>query len=272
MRSINQYEDAHYRTDTARCSRWRPDSPGHNHDLGSFQHEVMPFPSCIRMKHILSLSRSRTLYFGLLEFMWALAGGVGPILGGVLSELVSWRWIFWVNLPISGTAFVLLLLFLDVHNPRTKIVDGIKAIDWFGSLSILAFTLMLLLGLDFGGATFPWNSPTVLCLIIFGGLISVFFIFSEKRLARYPLIPLNLFHERSNVACLLVAFLHGFVSAAPPYALRQPIRADVQRPKLPQNTIYHYIFSLPKRLLHCIRACIFCPLPSHKRWQESSLA
>ena len=145
--------------------------------------------------------------------MWALAGGVGPILGGVLSELVSWRWIFWINLPISGTAFVLLLVFLDVHNPRTQVLEGVKAIDWFGSLSILGFTLMLLLGLDFGGATFPWSSPTVICLIVFGCVMSVFFVYSEKRLASYPLMPLALFHKRSNIAALLVTFLHGFVSA-----------------------------------------------------------
>jgi len=60
-----------------------------------------------------------------------------------------------MNLPISGSAFLLLLGFLDVHNPKTGLSDGIKAVDWFGSLSILAFTLMLLLGLEFGGATFP---------------------------------------------------------------------------------------------------------------------
>lgn len=85
----------------------------------------------------------------------AVAGGVGPVLGGVLTEKLSWEWCFWVNLPIAGTTFLLLLIFLDVHNPRTGVLVGLKAVDWFGSLSILAMTLMLLLGLEFGGATFP---------------------------------------------------------------------------------------------------------------------
>ena len=171
------------------------------------------------------MNRSRNLYFALLEFMWALAGGVGPILGGVLSELVSWRWVFWVNVPVSGAAFVVLLVFLDVHNPRTKVIEGIKAVDWFGSLSILAFTLMLLLGLDFGGGTFPWDSPTVICLIVFGCLMSIFFVFSEKRLAKYPLMPLSLFHQRSNIACVLVGVLHGFVSSAR-WIMRYYVRAN----------------------------------------------
>lgn len=155
--------------------------------------------------------RSRSLYLGLLEFMWCLAGGVGPVLGGAFTQYASWRWCFWINIPVSGITFILLVLFLDVHNPKTEILDGVKAIDWWGSFSILGLTLMLLLGLDFGGVVFPWNSPKVICLIVFGCLMSILFIFSEKRLARYPLMPLSLFRNRSNVASLVLCFVHGFV-------------------------------------------------------------
>jgi MFS family permease len=167
---------------------------------------------------IADASRHRSLYFGLLEVVWTVAGGVGPVLGGMLTERLSWRWAFWVNLPICGSTFILLLLFLDVHNPKTAVVDGLKAVDWFGSISILAVTLMILLGLEFGGATFPWKSPQVLCLVIIGALLSGVFIFSEKRLARYPLMPLDLFKNSSNIASLLVCFLHGMVS--PPAVLQ----------------------------------------------------
>ncbi|KAJ5914855.1 Efflux pump dotC [Penicillium tannophilum] len=130
--------------------------------------------------------RHRSLYLGLMEVMWALAGGIGPLLGGAFSEYVSWRWSFWINPPISGIAFILLFFYLDVHNPKTGMADGIKAIDWFGSLSVLGLTLMLLLGLDFGGETFAWSSPQVICLIVFGTLCSLLFVYSEKRLAKYP--------------------------------------------------------------------------------------
>ena len=109
---------------------------------------------------------------------------------------------------------ILILFFLDVHNPKTGLVEGFKAIDWAGSFSMLGLTLMVLLGLDFGGQTFPWNSPKVICLIVFGALLSLLFIFSEKRLAKYPLIPLEIFSARSNVACLLVVLIHGFVCIA----------------------------------------------------------
>ena len=153
--------------------------------------------------------RQRSLFLGLCEGIWAVAGALGPILGGVLTDLASWRWCWWINLPTCGVAFVLLLVFLDVHNPRTKFLTGVKAIDWAGSISILAFTLLLLLGLDFGGDTFPWSSPKVICLIVFGVLCLVLFVYSEKRLAAYPLIPLDLFKEKSNIASLGVCCFHG---------------------------------------------------------------
>ncbi|KAJ9136938.1 MFS drug transporter [Pleurostoma richardsiae] len=163
--------------------------------------------------------RRRPLYMGLLGVIWALAGSAGPLIGGALTQRVSWRWCFWINLPVCGMAFVLLLLLLDVYNPRTKLREGVMAIDWFGTLSILAVTLLLLLGLDFGGATFPWDSPKVICLVVFGTLMLGFFLFSQKRLAKYPLMPLSVFKNWSNNAAFLVAFAHSMVSIGVEYYL-----------------------------------------------------
>ncbi|OCL12975.1 MFS drug transporter [Glonium stellatum] len=163
--------------------------------------------------------RSRALYIGSMGAIWALAGSAGPLIGGAFTQLVNWRWCFWINLPACGTAFVFLLLFLDVHNPRTKLREGVMAVDWFGTFSILAVTLLILLGLDFGGATFPWDSPKVICLIVFGTLMIGFFLFSEQRLAKYPLIPLSIFKNWSNNATFLVAFAHSIVSIGIEYYL-----------------------------------------------------
>ncbi|KAG4433148.1 hypothetical protein IFR05_011361 [Cadophora sp. M221] len=163
--------------------------------------------------------RSRSLYIGLMELVWIVAGGIGPILGGAFTEKLTWRWAFWINLPISGAAFILLFFYLDVHNPRTPLIEGVKAIDWFGSLSIIGLVLMLLLGLEFGGSTVPWNSPKVICLILFGALMSVVFVYSEKKLARYPLMPMSLFTNKSNAASLLLTLWHGMVYIAAEYYL-----------------------------------------------------
>lgn len=124
--------------------------------------------------------------------------------------------IFWINLPVSGTAFLLLFFFLDVHNPRTPLVAGLKAIDWYGCTTMLGVMVMLLLGLDLGGTAYSWQSPTVICLISFSGLMAMLFIFAEKKLAKYPVLPLDIFNDRSNVASLAFGFFHDFVSLSCP--------------------------------------------------------
>ncbi|KAF2731535.1 MFS transporter-like protein [Polyplosphaeria fusca] len=161
--------------------------------------------------------RQRSLFMGLTEGIWALAGGIGPVLGGVFASLVSWRWCFYINLPISGAAFILVLLFLDIQHESTSFVDGVKAIDWIGIFTFLGFTLMVLLGLDFGGAIFPWNSPKVIALLVVGGFMVFAFIYSEARVARFPLIPMDLFRRTTTVAAFAVTFFHGFVFISAEY-------------------------------------------------------
>ncbi|KAL5114783.1 hypothetical protein ACEQ8H_007345 [Pleosporales sp. CAS-2024a] len=142
--------------------------------------------------------RQRSLLMGFTEGVWALAG-------------------VYINLPMSGIAGVLILLFLDVRHEHTSFVDGIKAVDWIGMFTFLGFTLMLLLGLDFGGVLFPWDSAKVVALLVIGGVMILAFIYSEKRLAKYPLIPMALFRHRGNVATFSLVFFHGFVFIAAEY-------------------------------------------------------
>lgn len=121
--------------------------------------------------------------------------------------------------PITGTAFIILFFFLHLDNPRTPVWDGLKAVDWAGSLTIVGGTLMVLLGLEFGGITYPWGSPTVICLIVFGFVVASLFVLNEWKFARYPVMPLRLFKRRSNIASLGVCFCHGYVFIAGSYYL-----------------------------------------------------
>lgn len=78
---------------------------------------------------------------------------------------------------------------------------------------------MVLLGLEFGGITYPWSSATVLCLIIFGVVVIVIFFLIEWRVSPYPLMPLDLFSKRSNLAALGTCFFHAFVFISGNYYL-----------------------------------------------------
>lgn len=90
-------------------------------------------------------------------------------------------------------------------------MDNIKAIDWLDIFTFLGFTLMLLLGLDLGGAFLPWGSVEVIALLAVGSIMFFAFIYTDLRLSRYSLIPLELFQSKSNVAAFAVIFLHEFV-------------------------------------------------------------
>ncbi|CAK7231062.1 hypothetical protein SCUCBS95973_007785 [Sporothrix curviconia] len=164
--------------------------------------------------------RKRGLYFGFTGLVWAVSGAIGPIIGGAFTEHASWRWCFYINLPISGLGMAMLIFVLHLHNPRTPIRAGLAAVDWLGSFAVIAGTLLVLLGLTFGGGVmYPWKSAAVISMIVIGALTLVVFAFIEARVARYPIIPLRLFRSRVAIASFVCCFFHGIVFVSGSYYL-----------------------------------------------------
>ena len=122
-------------------------------------------------------------------------------------------------MPFDGLAFLIILFFLDIEIPKTPIFEGLKAIDWIGVITSTGGTIMFLLGLEYGGVTFPWSSATVVCLIVFGLVTIALFFLNEWKLAHYPVMPLRIFKDQSNIASLGVCFFHGFVFISGAYYL-----------------------------------------------------
>ena len=131
----------------------------------------------------------------------------------------------------DGVASILLLLFLRRrHWSHKKSLARLKAIDYLGTLTVFCSTLTFLLGLEFGGVNFPWDSATVICLIIFGVLAFVLFVLIEWKISPEPLLPLRLFKHRTTAALLVVCFTHGmaYISCAYflPFYFQSVLRAS----------------------------------------------
>lgn len=125
---------------------------------------------------------------GIFGSVFGLASIVGPLLGGYLTDYLSWRWVFFVNLPVGVVALIaLIVLFPHLRPPRRE-----HAIDYGGAVTLVAGVVALLLALSWGGREYAWGSPQILALLGFGLALAVLFLSIERR-AVEPIIPLSLF-------------------------------------------------------------------------------
>src|SRR3954451_8345830 len=145
--------------------------------------------------------RERGRYMGLIGSVFAVASVAGPLLGGFLVETISWRWVFYVNIPIGIVAVLIIVFRLHLHVPHQR-----HAVDYLGAALLTAGVCCLILVTTWGGNEYRWGSGTILGLAIAGVVLLALFLFQERRAAE-PIIPLNLF--RSSV--FSVASTLGFV-------------------------------------------------------------
>ncbi|ORZ26744.1 major facilitator superfamily domain-containing protein, partial [Lobosporangium transversale] len=157
--------------------------------------------------------RQRGTYQALIALIFAIAAVVGPLLGGAFSDKVTWRWAFYINLPVGALSMILIIFFM--HMKRRKgipFATNLKSLDYIGIFLLMASIVMILLGLNWGAdAKYPWNSSVILALLIIGIVIGAIFIFHEARYAKKPIIPLRLFGTPSLAVTYLQVFIQGFI-------------------------------------------------------------
>ena len=160
--------------------------------------------------------RERGQYMGYMMAAMMLAMIAGPLVGGYITQNWSWRWIFYINMPIGGAA--LIYLWLTLHLPRRRVEHRI---DYLGALVIAVFSTAIVLLTSWGGSQYAWGSWEILMLAVVSALALVLFFVVERR-AVEPMLPLHVFKNRnfsvaSSMSLLLGVAMLGTLTFIPLY-------------------------------------------------------
>lgn len=151
----------------------------------------------------------RPMFMGLSSSMFALGIILAPIIGGALTDRVSWRWCFWINLPAGALTVATQFFFFKPHSiPSDKtLIQRVKSIDIVGCLLFIPACFLILVAMQWGGTKYPWNSGTIIGLFVGGGVLLVIFIGWEWWLGDNALIPSIVMGRRQVALGSMFAFL-----------------------------------------------------------------
>ncbi len=148
--------------------------------------------------------RDRGKYQGLFGAVFGVTSVLGPLLGGLFVDNLTWRWVFYINLPIGVVALAVIAAVLHIGENKRQ-----HTIDYLGTLLIASVATCFVLMTSLGGTTWPWSSWQVIGLGILGLVLLVAFIEVERQAAE-PVLPLRLFRSRTFSLVAVISFVVGF--------------------------------------------------------------
>jgi EmrB/QacA subfamily drug resistance transporter len=147
--------------------------------------------------------RERGRYMGLIGAVFAVASVAGPLLGGFFVEAISWRWVFYINMPIGLVAVLVVIFRLHLHTPSQR-----HDIDFLGAGLLTGGVSSLILFTSWGGTQYAWGSPVILGLAVAAIVLLAAFVLQERRAAE-PIIPLSLFRSSVFRVATGIGFIIG---------------------------------------------------------------
>ncbi|MGW2660602.1 MDR family MFS transporter [Nocardia tengchongensis] len=148
--------------------------------------------------------RERGKYQGALGAVFGITTVLGPTLGGLFTDHLSWRWCFYVNVPVA----IVMIAAAARTIPMTRAVVK-PIVDYLGIALVAVGVTCLILGLEWGGQEYAWTSPTIIGLFAAAAVLLALFVAAEFR-AREPMLPMHLFRSNVFTVCSILSFIVGF--------------------------------------------------------------
>jgi EmrB/QacA subfamily drug resistance transporter len=148
--------------------------------------------------------RDRGKYQGAMGSVFGVSTVVGPTLGGVFTDDLSWRWVFYINVPVAAAMIVMTLLFVPSVRGEAKPV-----VDYLGIGLVACAVTSLIFALEWGGSEYAWASPVIIGLFAGSMVLFALFIWAQARAAE-PILPLELFRNSVFSICMVLSFVVGF--------------------------------------------------------------
>lgn len=165
--------------------------------------------------------RGRGRYLGITFGLIALGTTMGPLFGGLIVQYTSWRWVFYLNVPIGGAAIFTLIAFLRVKSDNTgKYKMRLKQIDWLGNFVFVLSMVSVLIALSWAGSQYPWSSFRVIVPLVMGFVgFGIFVLYEASKYCVSPTMPLHFFFNRTSGTASTLTFLHSLSAISVMYFL-----------------------------------------------------
>lgn len=155
--------------------------------------------------------RERPVYLGVIQISWALGSITGPLIGGLLVQYTTWRWIFYLNFPFCAIGFLTIPIVLRLHVDRGSVKERLLSVDWVGGFLFVASTCSFLIGVTWGGSEYPWSSWRTLTPLLGGLAGMVTTILWERYGTKKPFLRLELFNSYSAISAYFGAISQGLL-------------------------------------------------------------